>query len=692
LSSPLRPRPDFSWLFLVAVLSPFCLGAEEPAAPAARAVVIPQVPRLWPLPPAAQATLDYAESSRADAWLRHPILGDPSFDSFQHHASNPFVRGEAPFQWPVNVSLLEDPRSGRWYAYVGHYLAGYDVGPGKPITHCRVYRSEDKGATWKHLGPIFADKSFTFDNDTQPANIAPDVSVLFSDGRYHMAYDWGTDNSTWATAFTPRDGADGGAGYAWAEQPEGPFHRAGRPIIRTSEFQRAFPSATKYRRPYGTSLHKRANDWLALTLVDSGPYFAWGQLAMTAKDPLGPWSAPVLVMSLEGGGFYPSPVEAFPAFVHGGYVYNPLTSVGANRNFQVILRAKLEDAHRPDAWELYQHGSAWHAAWAPHEGFGIWGQTFSGAVDAAGNLNVLFPSRCWPGGMGTINVASRKWDQPLRERGFVISAHSGPGLTLSRTAYRTFKLDAELALHGAAARIVWGYQAPLGNIGRADGKPHPLSWTRHWGLELTPAAWRLLRAGESGAPQVLAQGACPQAEKRTVTLALGDDGALEFVLDGARAWQGTVTASEGPLGLLLEPGTNLAVDRFAVKGVPGRAVWTWLASEALLGAGVNEGACRKTDSPLFRFHTGVVCTRHGERIKWNFRGRGFRLWLPKGPDYGRCTTELNGLPLGDLDLRAAEEQSSAVLLSREDLPDGFHALVVRNGGQPMPVDCLDALQ
>ncbi|MGD0091365.1 MAG: hypothetical protein ABSE73_15720, partial [Planctomycetota bacterium] len=99
---------------------------------AARGVVIPQVPRLWPLPPAAPATLDYAESSRADAWLRHPILGDPSFDSFQHHANNPLVTGVAPFQWPVNVSLLEDPRSGRWYAYVGHYLAGYDVGPDAP--------------------------------------------------------------------------------------------------------------------------------------------------------------------------------------------------------------------------------------------------------------------------------------------------------------------------------------------------------------------------------------------------------------------------------------------------------------------------------------------------------------------------------------------------------------------------------
>ena len=74
------------------------------------------------------------------------------------------------------------------------------------------------------------------------------------------------------------------------------------------------------------------------------------------------------------------------------------------------------------------------------------------------------------------------------------------------------------------------------------------------------------------------------------------------------------------------------------------------------------------------------------------QGRGFRLWLPKGPDYGRCTAELDGLPLGDLDLQAAAEQPSAVLLSREDLPDGFHALVVRSGDQPMPVDCLDALQ
>ena len=197
----------------------------------------PVVPAAWAPPRGGPATIDFAVAAQADAWLRHVALGDPSFDSFQHAAGNPMLRGTPPFLWPVNGFLFEDPKSGHWYAYVGEYLAGYDVGPGKPITHCTVHRSKDRGKTWEHLGPIFRDPEFRFEGDSQPANIAPDVSVVFDGGRYHLAYDWGTDNSTWATIGHPGGGADNGNAYAWADRPEGPFHRHGQPILRTSEFQ-----------------------------------------------------------------------------------------------------------------------------------------------------------------------------------------------------------------------------------------------------------------------------------------------------------------------------------------------------------------------------------------------------------------------------------------------------------------------
>lgn len=670
------------------------LGQAGPPAPVSvgttGAPATPVVPALWPIPAALSQTLDYAEGALADAWLRHPLLGDPSFDAFERLPGNPLVRGETPFRWPVNGSLFVDPPSGHWFAYVGFYLEGYDIGPGKPAAHCRVFRSGDKGQSWTALGPVFDDPQFRFEGDAITATVAPDVCVVYADGRYHMAYDWATDNTTWANAAAPRDGADSGAAYAWAERPEGPFHRAPRPILRTSQLQRAFPPSGKYRRAYGTSLVRRQHDWLALTDVDSGPYFAWGQVALTAADPLGPWSEPVLVSGLEGEGYFPAPIEAFPAFVQDGYVYDPKTSVGANRNHQVIHRARIEEAHRPEAWSLYQHGTAWHAEPVPHEGFGIWGQTFSGAVDAEGQLRVLFPSRHWPDCVGTINLATRPWNRPLRERGFVFSAHSGPSISLTRTAYGAFALTSEFVLHGTSVRVAWGHAGPLGTVGRADGKPHALCWTRHHSVEITPTGWRVLQADEGPEPRVLASGDLPAAESRRLELTVADSGAVRIGLDGKEAWQGPCPARSGPLALLLQPGTHLTVKRFAVAGTPQPAVWTWLASEAIAGAGVADGQYHPVDSADFRFGTGIVCDRPEERLKWNFRGRGFRLWLPKGPTYGRCSLRLNGTPLGELDLHSPTAVASTVVLERSDLPDGFHALVIQGLGAPLPVDCLDA--
>ncbi len=669
-----------------------CTAAEMPPS---SGVVVPVLPALWRVPASARGAIDYAQSVQADAWLRHPILGDPSFDAFERAPGNPLVRGTAPFLWPVNVFLFDDPRSGNLFGYVGHYLDGYAIGPGKPPAYCRVYRSEKSGGAWKDLGPIFNVPDFRFTPDEQPASVAPDVSVVFDGGRYHMAYDWATADTTWENASAPSGGADSGVAYAWAEKPEGPFVRETPPILRTSELQRLFPCGGKYCRAYGTTLVRRARDWLVLTDVDSGPYFAWGQVALTAADPKGPWSFPVLVVSLEGERYFPSPVEAFPGFVHDGYIYNPLTSVGATRNFQVIYRAKLEDAHRPGAWELFAHGSLWHAEPVAHEGFGIWGQTFSGAVDAQGVLRVLFPSRDWPGSMGTISAAARPWDRPFKERGFVLSAHSGPSLTVTRAAYRDFALEAELEARGTSVRIAWGCGAPLGFVGRADGRADPIGWTRQNAVELSAEAWRVLEVSESTEPagvRVLAKGTLGADVRRTLSLAVGQEGAVELALDGARVFQGRAAARTGPLGLILEPGTHVGVARFAVTGVPLPAVHTWLAREAFSGAGADEARWRVVASPAFRFGTGFISRAPGERLKWNFRGKGFRLWLPRGPEYGSMEARIDGVPAGKVDAHASVEGPSSVVLAREDLEDGFHALVLRGSGGLMPVDCLEAIQ
>ena len=96
-------------------------------------------------------------------------------------------------------------------------------------------------------------------------------------------------------------------------------------------------------------------------------------------------------------------------------------------------------------------------------------------------------------------------------------------------------------------------------------------------------------------------------------------------------------------------------------------------------------------SPAYRFGVGAVRKSNGGRVKWNFHGRGFRLWLPKGPQFGRCELLLNGEKLAELNLRSDKNQPSEVVFSRNDLANAYHALVVRSLAGRLAVDSLDVV-
>jgi hypothetical protein len=651
------------------------------------------IPARWSPSQDRAASVDFAVATQADTWLHHGVLGDPSFDSFKHRTTNPIVRGKAPFSWPVNGFLFEDPKSGYWYAYVGYYLTGYDIGPGLPLLHCRTHRSKDHGATWEELGPIFTDKGFHFQGDALSTTAAPDVSVVYADGRYHLAYDWVSDNARWEDVLHPHDGFDSGCAYAWSERPEGPFHRALVPIIRSTEMPRRLAMGSKYRRAYGPSLIRRANDWLVLSLADSNEFFSWGIITQTAKDPNGAWSDPVLVMSPESNSYFPPTAESFPAMVHDGHIYASFTSVALNRNFQAVYRAPIEEGHRPEAWQLFQHGTAWHSDPVPNEGMGIWGQTYSGFVDKQGQFQVLFPSRERETNLGTINLASRPWNQPLRPRGFVLCGHAGSSLGLLRCAWKGFHLKADLTVQGGAARIVWGYQAPLGPDRHAsDATIHPLSFTCHSGLELTANAWRLLSVDSTGKVTVLTTGSLEEKSTRVIDLSLQENGQARLVVDRRLCWEGGLPVCSGSIGLLADPFTHVAISRFEIEGASEPAVQAWLYTEALTGAGVNPKDWDVLHSPSYRFGVGATSKAPGARAKWNFRGRGFRLWSPRGPEFGRCELLLDGRKLGDLDLHAEQTCVSSLVYACENAGDGYHAVVLHSTERWLPVDSLDALQ
>jgi hypothetical protein len=461
----------------------------------------------------AAAGVDYADSRQGELWLQHPVYGGPSFDAFVHAPQNPLHRGAPPFEWPVNSFFFPDPVSGNWYIYVGDYPEGYASRPSR----CVLLRSTDRGQSWANLGVVLQGSKEMFDQGGH----TPDVSVVYAGGRYHMVYDWVEPD--WSQL--------GGLAYAWAEKPEGPFHRAARPITRNKELT---PLLGKYRRTYAATLLRRKHDWMIVGMMDSAPN-SWALFGITASNPEGPYGERVLLRNVEADGFHPPLLEFYPAFVHRGFVYAPATSVALNRNHNALFRAPLERAAEPCAWELVQNGSLWHSEDVENEAYGLWGQTFSGWVDGKGVLQAAFQSRDHKG-MGTVNLAARPWNQPLRKSGFVMSGHQGPSLTLLQRAFTGFRLDARLRLRGTV-RLLVDYDGVLGpNRPESDATLHPLALTSCNVVELNELEWKVIRFGQSGEQTVLASGFRSAGEEIAVRLDRKPDSETKRVCSvGARA-------------------------------------------------------------------------------------------------------------------------------------------------------------
>lgn len=630
-----------------------------------------------------QDATDYAEAMHKDAWLHHPIYGDPSFDSFERLPGNPVVRGAAPYEWPVNGFLFEDPQSGHWFLYVGEYCFGYAIEQGN-TPRCIVWRSMDKGGSWERLGPIFNEPPL-FEGEVSPATHAPDVSVLFADGQYHLCFDWATDNTTWENAAAPPPDANSGAGYAWSDRPEGPFHAAPRPIASTRNMQ---PLLGKYRRLYASTLIRRANDWLVLTLTDSGPYYGWALLGMTAAAPEGPYTAPALLLHPELPRFHPPLLEFFPAFVHDGFVYAPATSVAMNRNYQALFRVPIERALEPDAWELFEAGSVWHAEPVEHEHFGIWGQTFAGFVGADGMFNVIFPSRD-SNGMGTINVASRPWATPFRERGFVLSGHEAPSVSLLRRGGPATRLDAELEPHGLVT-IMWNARMPIGpNRVSSNATINSIMLTQYSGLEMDGEDWKLVEVDANGERRIVAIGNGTLETTRRAALEWSGD-VLSLDIEGCRVWSGQWPGGPGAFGLVVASHSHARVNRFALTGASPSAPFRYLCGEALLGAAQDvEKDWEAIVDPCFYYGAGAASKTPGVTAKWNFEGSRATLWSPRGPNFGEAEIFIDNGPAISVNFNAPEWAPSQPIFMRADLPYGPHALTIRATDGPVPLDFLE---
>lgn len=500
------------WLVLAIVAGFLELRAADTAASVAEADRVAV---------AARGT-DYARAEHVEDWLRHPVYGDPSFDAFERVPGNPIHRGAPPMEWPVNGFLFRDPPTGRLYAYVGEYTVGYAARPSR----CLLYRTPDGGHSWSRVGVVLEGDPGSFDKGGH----TPDVSVVYDGGRYHMVYDWGELDFN----------AEGGLAYAWAERPEGPWHRAAEPITRNSRLPKLLG---RYRRTYAATLVRRAGDWLIVGMMDAAPN-SWALFAMTAARPEGPWSERVLLRHVERDEFHPPLLEFYPAFVHEGFLQVPATSVALNRNFNVLFRVPLERATEPGAMTLARHGSLWHSEDVEHEAYGLWGQTLSGTVGPDGTFWALFHSRD-ASGMGTANLARRAWNRPLRDRGFVLSGHQGPSVTLLRRTPRRWSLETDFDLRGSAS-LLWDYHGLLGpSAPRSDATLHARTGTRYRGVRWSSNRWEVVRVDAGGRAQVLGSGNVPVQRRRRVRVEPAADGGERLVVGGSVVWEGGSGAGAG---------------------------------------------------------------------------------------------------------------------------------------------------
>ncbi len=441
---------------------------------------------------------DFALLPQKDSWLRHPVLGDPSFDNFVRYEKNPIERGSPPFNWPVNGFYFEDPVSGNEYIYVGEYRTGYAMGEDKSKSDlgrsCVVYCSEDKGKTWKFKGPVFRDERVKLEGEDGIITFAPDVSIVYSEGKYYMGFDYVTSAFTWDIQGLMH----GGIAVAVSDKPEGPYHIFSKPAV-TNKFFYDKPYNGKYNRCYAATLMKLKNQWIILFDLDSGPYFSWALTAITAPTPEGPWSKPVILISTESDHYYPSLLEYFPTFLHNDTIYAPATSVAKNRNFQCIFRVASDDAMDPEKWQLWKEGSVWHSIHAENEYEGIWGQTFSGFVNKENVLKVMYPSRDKEN-RGTINLASAGWSQPLRDTGFTFSGHGSPAFTAIKGFYDQPEIRASFSYYGTVA-VFWNYRAPAGpDQPTSDAAIHSLMFASIPGysfLMINGYYWKLLAEGRT---------------------------------------------------------------------------------------------------------------------------------------------------------------------------------------------------
>jgi hypothetical protein len=623
---------------------------------------------------------DFAKHEFQNQWSHHFAFGSPSWDSFEHFATNPVYQGRDGMEWPVNGFLFNDPISHSWYLYIGEYRRNYAIvnDSASKNFNCVIYKSSDRGKSWAKMGDLFPVNMPCYDSLKIQA---PDVMVVYDRGKYHLIFDWISSNSSWSKM------AQSGIGYAVSDHPEGPFQITAKPLkINTQHLQA--PLLNKYWRMYAPMLVKRHNDWVMLYMMDTAPPRSWALAASTSANPEGPYSDPVLIKNVEGEGNYPPLMEYFPAFTHDDYTYFPATSVAVNRNYQLINRVKTQEVSDPKKWELFNTGSFWHSTNTPNEYAGIWGQTITGFVDDTDSLILMYPSKNKEN-YGTINLAKAKWNKLFREQGFNLSANEGGSFTYIKMGIKPDNLYVRFDLTGTM-HLVWDFHKPI-EIKDTWGH-HSFDQTEgdYKEIEVSKNHWKI-KYINGLTIQSIDSGQISSIHDATTNLELSHEkDAWSLLINNQKVWHGSLPSQPGVIGIILEPHSTLLVNRFEVKGEQTQAELILGFYEALLNVGNQDADWEFKTDPMFRSGHGAISKKTAAAAKWNFEGTGVELWLPKGPQFGSISVIVDGKLIEKVNLKTESPVNSSIVFKSKSLSKGAHSVYITTADGQLPLDCIIA--
>ena len=622
---------------------------------------------------------DFARLEFKNEWSHHYAFGSPSWDSFERLPNNPVYQGRDGMEWPVNGYLFSDPVSKNWYLYIGEYRRNYRMVKDSTVKNfnCVIYKSTDRGKSWEKMGDLFPMNMQCYDSLRIEA---PDVMVVYDRGKYHMIFDWVSVNSSWTQM------GQTGIGYAVADHPEGPYQVSRNPLKINTRYRDA-PLLNRYWRMYAPMLVKRQKDWVMLYMLDTAPPRSWALAASTAQHPEGPYGDAVLIKNVEGKENYPPLMEYFPAFAHDGYTYFPATSVAVNRNYQLINRVKTELVTDPKKWETCSAGSFWHSTKADNEYAGIWGQTITGFVDDSDSLILMYPSKTSQN-FGTINLAKASWSHLFRKKGFNLSACEGGSFTWIKKGIILDDLKMNFNLTGIL-HLVWDFHKHIEIKNTWGNHSFDQNEGDYKEIEISKDHWKIKYINKLSV-QVIDSGKITNTNLSGNDLELKrENGGYNLTINQKKCWKGNLPNNPGVLGILLDPHSNLLVDRFEVKGKQTQGNLFYGYYEALLNSGNQDQEWDFKKDPLFRNGRGSISKQESAFAKWNFEGKGFELWLPKGPQFGTVAITIDGKPAGIVKLKNDHPVNSSVVFKSGDLKCGPHAVYLETNNGHLPLDCIE---